>query len=57
MGKTSIIIVKLEPEIAKVVEETARKLGLKKAELCRLALYEYLKSLSLLKEVVKEKTL
>jgi antitoxin component of RelBE/YafQ-DinJ toxin-antitoxin module len=44
---------KISDETEKVLERVCRRLGMKKSELSRIALIEYLKSLSVISERVK----
>ncbi len=45
---------KLSDDLHKILKEVCKKLGLKESELSRQALIEYLRSLSVLSEKVKE---
>lgn len=45
---------KLSKELDGIAEQVCMKLGMKKSELARVALIEYLKSLSLLSQQVKK---
>lgn len=46
---------KLSEELHKIFKEVCKKIGMKESELSRQALMEYLKSLSVISEKVKEK--
>ncbi len=46
---------KLPDKLEEVAEQVCAELGLKKSELARVALIDYLKSLSVLSEKVKER--
>ena len=46
---------KISDKTEKILEDVCKKLGMKKSELSRLALMEYLKSLSIMSQKVKEK--
>lgn len=46
---------KLSEEMHKILKEVCKKIGMKESELSRQAVIEYLKSLSILSEKVKEK--
>jgi len=46
---------KISDKTEKILEEVCNKLGMKKSEISRVALMEYLKSLSIISQKVKEK--
>ncbi len=46
---------KLSENLHKILKEVCGKLGMKESELSRQALMEYLKSLSIISEKIKEK--
>ena len=46
---------KVSDKTESILEDVCKKLGMKKSELSRLALMEYLKSLSIISQTVKEK--
>jgi len=46
---------KVSEEMHKILKEVCKKIGMKESELSRQAVIEYLKSLSILSEKVKEK--
>ncbi len=53
--KMAYVRYKLSDDLHKILKDVCKKLGLKESELSRQALLEYLKSLSILSEKVKEK--
>lgn len=46
---------KLPKETEKILDDVCKKLGMKKSEISRYALMDYLKSLSVISKKVKEK--
>lgn len=53
--KMAYVRYKLSEDLHKILKEVCKKLGMKESELSRQALIEYLRSLSVLSEKVREK--